>query len=56
MDIEEIQQMFSEMGLGESEVRDKIVRDLSINMLSGNDEATFEIITRSNTLKPEYHA
>ena len=56
MDIEDIQQMFSEMGLGASEVRDKIVRDLSIDMLSGSDEATYEIVTRSNTLKPEYHA
>ena len=56
MDTEEIQQMFIEMGLGSSEARDKIVRDLSINMITDNDETTYEVKTRSNTLKLEYHA
>lgn len=56
MDTKEIQQMFSDMGLGSSEQRDKLVRDLSINMLDSKDEAPVEIKTYGNTLKPEYHA
>ena len=55
MDSKEIQQMFSEMGLGTPEQRDKIVRELSIKMDS-HQESSIEIKIRNNTLKPEHYA
>lgn len=56
MDTKEIQQMFSEMGLGSSEQRDKLVRDFSIYLVDSKDEAPVEIKIYGNTLNPEYHA
>lgn len=56
MDTKEIQQMFSEMGLGSFEQRDKLVKDLSINLDESNNESTFEIKTCTNTLKSEHYA
>ena len=56
MDTKEIQQMFSDMGLGSSEKRDKLVRDLSIKRTDSKDETPVEIKIYGNTLKPEYHA
>lgn len=56
MDIEEIQKMFSEMGLGSTEQRDKLVKDLSINMVDSSYDENYEIITGNNTLKVERYA
>ncbi len=56
MDTKEIQQMFSEMGLGSFEQRDKLVKDLSINLDESNNESTFEIKICTNTLKTEHYA
>lgn len=56
MDTKEIEQMFMDMGLGSSEQREKLVRELSINMNSSNDEAHFEVRTCSNTLNPKKYA
>lgn len=50
MDFDRIQEMFSEMGLGTSEQRDKMVKELSINMVDGNFDQNVEIKTSSNTL------
>ncbi len=55
MKIEKIQIMFSEMGLGTPEQRDKLVRDFSIKMESPQ-ESNIEIKTRNNTLIPEHYA
>lgn len=56
METKEIQQMFSEMGLGSFEQRDKLVKDLSINLDESNNESTFEIKICTNTLKSEHYA
>lgn len=50
MDIEDIQKMFSEMELGSSEERDKMVKELSINMVDSNFDKSVEIKTCNNTL------
>ena len=50
MDIDRIQEMFTEMGLGSSEQRDKLVKELSINMLDGTLDHDVEIRTCRNTL------
>ena len=55
MDSKEIQQMFSDMGLGSPEQRDKLVKEFSINMDSSHD-SVIEVKTRSNTLIPEHYA
>ena len=55
MELEEIKQMFSEIGLGTSEQRDKIVKDLFINMVdSSNSE--YEVITSNNSLNSNNYA
>ena len=51
MDIEEIQKMFSEMGLGSMEQRDKLVKDLSINMVDNTISKNNNIKNCTNTLK-----
>ena len=56
MDIDKIQEMFSEMGLGTSEQRDKMVKELSINMVDSNFDQNVEIKTSSNTLNSEHYA
>lgn len=56
MDIDKIQEMFSEMGLGSSEQRDKMVKDLSINMVDSNRDNHVEVKTISNTLNNERYA
>ena len=56
METKEILQMFSEMGLGSVEQRDKLVKDLSINLDESNNESTFEIKICTNTLKSEHYA
>ena len=56
MDIDKIQEMFSEMGLGTSEQRDKMVKELSINMVDSIFDQNVEIKTSSNTLKSERYA
>ena len=48
--------MFSEMGLGSFEQREKLVKDLSINLDDSNNESAFEIKTCTNTLKSEHNA
>jgi hypothetical protein len=53
---EEIQKMFSEMGLGSSEQRDKIVKELSINMVDSSFDQNVKIKTSSNTLNNERYA
>lgn len=56
MDIKEIQDIFSEMGLGTSEERDKLVKELSINKVD-NSHIDSEVITTSkNTLNTEQYA
>lgn len=49
MDVNKIQKMFSEMGLGTSEQRDKIVHDLSINMIDSHYKGSENIKTCNNT-------
>ena len=56
MDIIEIQQMFSEMGLGSYEQRDKIVKELSINKVDSDFDQNIETKTSSNTLNSEQYA
>lgn len=56
MDIDKIQEMFSEMGLGSSEQRDKLVKELSINMIDSSYEQNVEIKTSSNTLNSDNYA
>lgn len=56
MDNDKIQEMFSEMGLGSYEQRDKIVKELSINMVDSNFDQNVEIKTSNNTLNPKYYA
>ena len=56
MNREEIQEMFSEMGLGSAEQRDKLVKSLAINMVDSSYDADHEIITGNNTLKDERYA
>lgn len=56
MDLVEIQEMFSEMGLGSSEERDKLVKELSINMVDSSYNDNYEIKTCGNTLKTEQYA
>ncbi len=56
MDVEEIQKMFSEMGLGSTEQRDKLIKDLSINMVDSSYDTNYEIKTYNNTLIPEHYA
>lgn len=56
MDIKEIQEMFSEIGLGSTEQRDKLVKELSINMVDGSYDTNYEIKTGCNTLTFEHYA
>lgn len=49
MSPDEIQKMFSEMGLGTSEEREKLIKKLSINMVDSSYEDSFEIKTCNNT-------
>lgn len=56
MDKDEIQKMFSEMGLGSSDLRDKLVKDLSIDVVSTYSSESIEVETSNNTLKVEYYA
>lgn len=56
MDIDKIQEMFSEMGLGSSEQREKLVRELSINVIDGSYNENKNIKTCNNTLKTEHYA
>lgn len=56
MDIDKIQEMFSEIGLGTSELRDKMVKELSINLVDSNIDQKVEIKTISNTLNSEHYA
>ena len=56
MDIDKIQEMFSEMGLGTSEEREKLIKELSINMIDNSYDNSFEIKTCNNTLKEELYA
>lgn len=53
MSSEEIQKMFSEIGLGTSEEREKFIKELSINVVHGSCENGFEIKTYNNTLISE---
>lgn len=50
MDIKEIQKMFSEMGLGTSEERNKLVKDLSINMVENSYGMRVDSKISNNTL------
>lgn len=52
MDIEKIQEMFSEMGLGATEEREKLVKRLSINMVESAYKKNDNIVTSNNTSKP----
>ena len=56
MDIDKIQEMFSEIGLGSSEQRDKMVKELSINIVDSYFDQYVEIKTISNTLNNEHYA
>lgn len=56
MDINEIQQMFSEMGLGSSEERENLIKDLSINSIGNINDSIVEVKTCTNTLKSEHYA
>lgn len=56
MNIEEINKMFSDMGLGSSEQRDKMVKELSINMVDSSFDLDLEITTSSNTLNSDQYA
>ena len=53
MDIQEIQQMFSEMGLGTTEQREQLVKVLSINRMDDMSEDNYVITTCNNTLIAE---
>lgn len=55
MDID-IQEMFFEMGLGSLEQRDKMVKELSINIVDSSFDQKVEIKTSSNTLNKENYA
>lgn len=48
--------MFSEMGLGSTEERDKMVKGLSINKFDGSFGQNVKIKTSSNTLNNERYA
>lgn len=50
MDIKEIHKMFSEMGLGTSEERNKLVKDLSINMVDNSQDMSINSKISNNTL------
>ena len=56
MDLKEIQEMFSEMGLGSPEQRNKLVKELSINVAEYSYDKNYDIKISSNTLKPEQYA
>jgi len=56
MDIKEIEEMFSEMGLGTCEERDKLIKELSINMVDNPYDGKYEIKTCNNTLKAKQYA
>ena len=56
MDIKKIQEMFAEMGLGSTEQRDKMVKDLSINMVDYSYNENKDVKTCNNTLISEHYA
>ena len=56
MDIDKIHEMFSEMGLGTSEQRDKMVKELSISMVDSTFDQTVEIKICSNTINSGHYA
>ena len=56
MSSDEIQKMFAEMGLGTLEEREKLIKELSINMVDSSYENSFEIKTCNNTLKEKQYA
>lgn len=53
MDINEIQQMFSEMGLETTEQREQLIKDLSINLMDNNSDDNYKITISNNTLITE---
>lgn len=56
MDLDTIQEMFSEMGLGSLEQREELVRKLSINLIDTSGSDNKNIKTCNNTLKVENYA
>lgn len=56
MEIDKIQEMFSEMGLGSFEQRNKMVKELSIDIVDSSIDQNVEIKTISNTLNSEHYA
>ena len=56
MDLKEIQKMFSDMGLGTQEQREKIVKELSINVVNRSFNENRNIKISNNTLKIEQYA
>ena len=56
MNINEIQHMFSEMGLETTEQREQLIKELSINMMDNNSDDNYEIKTSNNTLILEEYA
>ncbi len=56
MNFEEIQEMFSEIGLGTLEQRNKLVKELSINMLDSTYDLNIEIKISNNTQINELYA
>lgn len=56
MNIDEIQKMFSEMGLENSDQREKIVKKFSISIIENIGDIKHEIEIVNNTLIDEYYA
>ena len=56
MNLKEIQKMFSDMGLGTQEQRDKIAKELSINAVNHSFIEKENIKISNNTLKTEQYA
>lgn len=56
MNIDEIQKMFSEMGLENSEQRDRFVKEFSISIIEELDDIKYEIEITNNTLIDKYYA
>ena len=56
MGIDIIQEMFSEMGLGSPDLRDKLVKDLSIDVVDVSTSEIIDVKICNNTLKAEQYA
>lgn len=56
MNNKEIEEKFSEMGLGTSEQRERIVEELAINPVVDNSDSVYEIKTCKNTLIAKHYA